>query len=151
VHVLKERPMVLVGASLGGAAAVDFAHTYPEAVEKLVLIDAQVRSPPVRDLVQDPALAIPSVAPSLFPFFPPSLPPSLPPAGLHRRRGPHGLVPASPRRARHPSPAVQSPPVVRRHPLLPRRALVFHPRRHAHRALAHPPGRLGRGQCPLHA
>jgi len=42
VHVLKERPMVLVGASLGGAAAVDFAHTYPEAVKKLVLIDAQV-------------------------------------------------------------------------------------------------------------
>lgn len=41
-HVLKEKKMVLVGASLGGAAAVDFAHTYPEAVEKLVLIDAQV-------------------------------------------------------------------------------------------------------------
>jgi pimeloyl-ACP methyl ester carboxylesterase len=41
-NVLKGRKMVLVGASLGGAAAVDFAHTYPEAVEKLVLIDAQV-------------------------------------------------------------------------------------------------------------
>eukprot|EP00624_Nannochloropsis_granulata_P002202 evm.model.NODE_21189_length_12066_cov_21.074921.2 len=41
-HVLKGKKMVLVGASLGGAAAVDFAYTYPEAVEKLVLIDAQV-------------------------------------------------------------------------------------------------------------
>ena len=27
---------VLVGASLGGAVAVDFAHAHPEAVEKLV-------------------------------------------------------------------------------------------------------------------
>ena len=35
------RPMVLCGASLGGAAAVDFAVAHPEAVAKLVLIDAQ--------------------------------------------------------------------------------------------------------------
>ncbi|CAN0471014.1 unnamed protein product [Ectocarpus sp. 12 AP-2014] len=35
------RPMVLVGASLGGAIALDFAHEFPEAVKKLVLIDAQ--------------------------------------------------------------------------------------------------------------
>ncbi len=33
-------PMVLVGASMGGAAAIDFALTYPEAVSHLVLIDA---------------------------------------------------------------------------------------------------------------
>ncbi|MEI6428167.1 MAG: alpha/beta hydrolase [Pseudanabaena sp. ELA607] len=33
-------PMVLVGASMGGAAALDFALTYPEAVAKLVLIDS---------------------------------------------------------------------------------------------------------------
>jgi pimeloyl-ACP methyl ester carboxylesterase len=32
--------MVLVGASMGGAAALDFALTYPEAVAKLVLIDS---------------------------------------------------------------------------------------------------------------
>lgn len=32
------RPIVLVGASMGGAAAIDFALTYPDAVEKLVLI-----------------------------------------------------------------------------------------------------------------
>lgn len=32
------RPIVLVGASMGGAAAIDFTLTYPDAVEKLVLI-----------------------------------------------------------------------------------------------------------------
>lgn len=36
------RPMALVGGSLGGAMALDFALAYPDAVEKLVLIDAQV-------------------------------------------------------------------------------------------------------------
>lgn len=34
------RPIVLVGASMGGAAAIDFVLTYPDCVEKLVLIDA---------------------------------------------------------------------------------------------------------------
>lgn len=33
--------MTLMGASLGGAIALDFAHEFPEAVKKLVLIDAQ--------------------------------------------------------------------------------------------------------------
>lgn len=32
------RPMVLVGASMGGAAAIDFTLTYPEAVDRLILI-----------------------------------------------------------------------------------------------------------------
>lgn len=32
------KPIVLVGASMGGAAAIDFALTYPEAVKKLILI-----------------------------------------------------------------------------------------------------------------
>ncbi|MBE9032253.1 alpha/beta hydrolase [filamentous cyanobacterium LEGE 11480] len=36
---LIQQPMVLVGASMGGAAAIDFALTYPEAVEQLVLLD----------------------------------------------------------------------------------------------------------------
>lgn len=40
-QVMKERPMTLVGASLGGAVALDFAHEFPEAVRRLVLIDAQ--------------------------------------------------------------------------------------------------------------
>ncbi|KAH7366232.1 hypothetical protein KP509_18G069200 [Ceratopteris richardii] len=35
------RPMVLVGASLGGAVAIDFTLAYPEVVSKLVLINAQ--------------------------------------------------------------------------------------------------------------
>jgi len=34
------RPMVLTGSSLGGALAIDFALHHPEAVEKLVLINA---------------------------------------------------------------------------------------------------------------
>ena len=34
------RPIVLVGASMGGAAAIDFVLTYPDCVKKLVLIDA---------------------------------------------------------------------------------------------------------------
>lgn len=34
------QPMVLVGASMGGAAAIDFALTYPEAVSHLVLLDS---------------------------------------------------------------------------------------------------------------
>lgn len=33
--------MVVVGTSLGGAIAMDFALQYPEAVQKLVLVDAQ--------------------------------------------------------------------------------------------------------------
>jgi pimeloyl-ACP methyl ester carboxylesterase len=35
-----DQPMVVVGASMGGAAAIDFTLTYPEAVHKLVLIDS---------------------------------------------------------------------------------------------------------------
>ncbi|MGD1905495.1 MAG: alpha/beta fold hydrolase [Leptolyngbyaceae cyanobacterium] len=34
------QPMVLVGASMGGAAALDFTLTYPEAVQKLILLDS---------------------------------------------------------------------------------------------------------------
>lgn len=34
------QPMILVGASMGGAAAIDFALTYPDAVQALVLIDS---------------------------------------------------------------------------------------------------------------
>lgn len=42
-----EVPVILVGASMGGAAAIDFTLTYPQAVEKLVLLDsAGFTSPP---------------------------------------------------------------------------------------------------------
>lgn len=37
---LIQQPVILVGASMGGAAAIDFTLTYPDAVEKLVLIDS---------------------------------------------------------------------------------------------------------------
>ncbi|MGD1920010.1 MAG: alpha/beta fold hydrolase, partial [Pleurocapsa sp.] len=33
-QTLIEQPVILVGASMGGAAAIDFTLTYPEAVEK---------------------------------------------------------------------------------------------------------------------
>lgn len=38
-QVIKE-PVVLVGASMGGGVAIDFATSYPEKVKRLVLIDA---------------------------------------------------------------------------------------------------------------
>ncbi|HLP89328.1 MAG TPA: alpha/beta hydrolase [Nostocaceae cyanobacterium] len=37
---LINQPMILVGASMGGATALDFTLTYPEVVKKLVLIDS---------------------------------------------------------------------------------------------------------------
>ena len=37
---LINQPVILVGASMGGAAAIDFTLTYPEAVQKLVLLDS---------------------------------------------------------------------------------------------------------------
>jgi pimeloyl-ACP methyl ester carboxylesterase len=46
-QTLIQRPMVIVGASMGGAAAIDFALKYPQAVEKLVLVDsAGLQQPP---------------------------------------------------------------------------------------------------------
>lgn len=35
-----DQPVVLVGASMGGAAAIDFALTYPHAIDRLVLLDS---------------------------------------------------------------------------------------------------------------
>ena len=37
---LINQPMILVGASMGGATAIDFALTYPDVVKKLVLVDS---------------------------------------------------------------------------------------------------------------
>jgi pimeloyl-ACP methyl ester carboxylesterase len=39
-QTLINRPVILVGASMGGATAIDFTLTYPEAVKQLVLIDS---------------------------------------------------------------------------------------------------------------
>ncbi|MGK7946061.1 MAG: alpha/beta fold hydrolase [Microcystaceae cyanobacterium] len=42
-----EKPMIILGASMGGATAIDFTLTYPEAVDKLILIDsAGLEKPP---------------------------------------------------------------------------------------------------------
>ncbi|BAQ64459.1 possible alpha/beta hydrolase superfamily [Geminocystis sp. NIES-3709] len=35
-----QKPVILIGASMGGATAIDFCLTYPETVEKLVLLDS---------------------------------------------------------------------------------------------------------------
>jgi len=40
IKTLIKQPVILVGASMGGAAAIDFTLTYPDVVEKLVLIDS---------------------------------------------------------------------------------------------------------------
>jgi len=37
---LIDRPIILVGASMGGATAIDFTLTYPQAVKQLVLINS---------------------------------------------------------------------------------------------------------------
>jgi pimeloyl-ACP methyl ester carboxylesterase len=39
-ETLINQPIILVGASMGGAAAIDFALTYPQVLQKLVLIDS---------------------------------------------------------------------------------------------------------------
>lgn len=44
---LINQPVILVGASMGGAAAIDFTLAYPQAVKKLVLLDsAGYKAPP---------------------------------------------------------------------------------------------------------
>lgn len=48
------RPMAVVGTSLGGAVAIDFAAAHPEAVDKLVLFAPQVN--PFLDTVFGKAL-----------------------------------------------------------------------------------------------
>ncbi|KAJ7974317.1 alpha/beta-Hydrolases superfamily protein [Quillaja saponaria] len=48
------RPIVLVGPSLGAAVAIDFAVNHPEAVEKLVLINASVYSEGTGNLAKLP-------------------------------------------------------------------------------------------------
>ena len=48
-QTLIQQPVILAGASMGGAAAIDFTLTYPEAVEKLILLDSA-------GLVKQPAI-----------------------------------------------------------------------------------------------
>ena len=37
---LIKQPVILVGTSMGGAAAIDFTYTYPQAVKKLILLNS---------------------------------------------------------------------------------------------------------------
>ena len=39
-ETLISKPVIVVGASMGGAVAIDFTLSYPEIVEKLILIDS---------------------------------------------------------------------------------------------------------------
>ncbi|MEM7592308.1 MAG: alpha/beta hydrolase [Cyanobacteria bacterium P01_A01_bin.83] len=38
--IIVQQPVILVGASMGGAAAIDFTLSFPDAVEKLILLDS---------------------------------------------------------------------------------------------------------------
>ncbi|KAL0296853.1 UNVERIFIED_CONTAM: hypothetical protein Sradi_6737400 [Sesamum radiatum] len=51
-----KRPMTLVGPSLGAAVAIDFVIKYPEAVDKLILIDASVYAEGTGNLAKLPKL-----------------------------------------------------------------------------------------------
>lgn len=53
---LIDRPVILVGVSMGGAAAIDFSISYPEAVKKLVLIDSAgfARGPEIKGALLTP-------------------------------------------------------------------------------------------------
>ncbi|XVF58424.1 hypothetical protein PTKIN_Ptkin07bG0065800 [Pterospermum kingtungense] len=51
-----KRPVVLVGPSLGASVAIDFAVNYPEAVEKLVLINPSVYAEGTGNLAKLPKL-----------------------------------------------------------------------------------------------
>lgn len=54
---LIQQPIILVGVSMGGAAAIDFTLAYPEIVQKLVLIDsAGFTSPPAMGKFMFPPL-----------------------------------------------------------------------------------------------
>lgn len=35
-----QKPVIIIGASMGGACAIDFCLSYPQAVEKLILVDS---------------------------------------------------------------------------------------------------------------
>jgi pimeloyl-ACP methyl ester carboxylesterase len=45
-ETLIQQPMILVGVSMGGAAAIEFTLAHPEAVDRLILIDSAGYSQP---------------------------------------------------------------------------------------------------------
>ncbi|KAK1419889.1 hypothetical protein QVD17_29312 [Tagetes erecta] len=64
-----KKPMLLVGPSLGAAAAVDFAINHPEAVDKLILINASVYAKGTGNLSKLPR-SVAFAAVSLLKFLP---------------------------------------------------------------------------------
>ncbi|KAK1305774.1 hypothetical protein QJS10_CPA10g01965 [Acorus calamus] len=48
--------MILVGPSLGAAVAIDFATNHPDAVEKLVLIDASIFQDGTDNMARSPRI-----------------------------------------------------------------------------------------------
>ncbi|GKU97346.1 hypothetical protein SLEP1_g10503 [Rubroshorea leprosula] len=64
-----KRPMILVGPSLGSSVAIDFTANYPEAVEKLVLINPSVYEEGTGNLAKLPKV-IAYAAVSLLKTFP---------------------------------------------------------------------------------
>ncbi|KAI3696324.1 hypothetical protein L1987_79337 [Smallanthus sonchifolius] len=64
-----KRPMLLVGPSLGAAAAIDFAINHPEAVDKLILINASVYAKGTGNLSKLPR-SVAFAAVSLLKFLP---------------------------------------------------------------------------------
>lgn len=56
-QTLIQKPITLVGASMGGATAIDFTLTYPELVDKLVLLDSVgLSKPPMIGKIMFPPL-----------------------------------------------------------------------------------------------
>ncbi|KDP27240.1 hypothetical protein JCGZ_19939 [Jatropha curcas] len=51
-----KRPMILVGPSLGASVAIDFTENYPEAVEKLVLINPSAYAEGTKNLSKLPRM-----------------------------------------------------------------------------------------------
>ncbi|GAB2234223.1 hypothetical protein Droror1_Dr00003466 [Drosera rotundifolia] len=51
-----KRPMILIGPSLGAAVAIDFSVNYPEAVSKLILIDASVYAEGTENMAKLPRI-----------------------------------------------------------------------------------------------
>jgi pimeloyl-ACP methyl ester carboxylesterase len=56
-QTLIKQPVILVGASMGGATALDFTLTYPHAVAQLILLDsAGLNNPPIAGKLMFPPL-----------------------------------------------------------------------------------------------
>lgn len=62
---LKDRPMVLIGMSMGGMIALDFAVTHPDLVSRLILIDPALTG----DFKLNPVLKVPVLSSLLMTLY----------------------------------------------------------------------------------